>query len=205
MDPNSNTAVVFDLGKVLLDFDYRIAARRLAATGHLTPEAVKHLIDHSPLLFRFETGLMTAGDFYSAVREATGYDGTIEEFARCFGEIFEEIPAMIRLNEDLRACGRPTYIFSNTNEIAVTHIRRDFPFFANFSDFIFSYEERSMKPDAKIYESVEARTGRKGQDIVYIDDRAENIAAGAARGWRVILQETPETTISKIRGMGLLR
>jgi 2-haloacid dehalogenase len=204
MHPNSNTAVVFDLGKVLLEFDYRIAARKLAATGHLTPDAVKHLIDSSPLLFRFETGLLTVAEFYSAVCQATGYDGNTEDFGRCFGDIFEEIPAMVRLNDDLRARGYPTYIFSNTNEIAVAHIRRNFPFFANFTGFVFSYQERSMKPEAKIYESVEARTGRQGPDLVYIDDRPENIAAGAARGWRTILQEKPETTISRIREMGLL-
>jgi FMN phosphatase YigB (HAD superfamily) len=201
---NTRTAVVFDLGKVLLEFDYRIAARRFATVGRLTPESVKHLLDHSPLLFRFETGLMTVDEFYRAVCEATGFAGGMDEFGLCFGDIFTEIPEMVRLNEDLRARGFPTYIFSNTNELAVRHIRRSFPFFANFNDFIFSYQERSMKPDARIYECVEARTGRKGQDIVYIDDRPENVAAGAARGWRTIVQENPSITIARIREMGLL-
>jgi FMN phosphatase YigB (HAD superfamily) len=189
---------------VLVDFDYRISAGKLARGGGLTPEAVKHQIDHSPLLFQFETGLMTPAEFYQAVCAATGYDGGTEEFELCFGDIFTEIPEMVRLNEELRARGHPTYIFSNTNELAVKHIRRNFPFFAHFTDFVFSYQERSMKPDAKIYESVEARTGRRGQEILYIDDRVENVAAGAARGWRTIVQVAPETTIRAIRQMGLL-
>src|SRR5512135_1897651 len=99
MHPSSPTAIVFDLGKVLVDFDYRISARKLARGGGLTPEAVKHLIDHSPLLFQFETGLMTAAEFYQAVCAATGYDGGTEEFELCFGDIFTEIPEMVRLNE----------------------------------------------------------------------------------------------------------
>ena len=49
-----------------------------------------------------------------------------------------------------------------------------------------------MKPDAKIYEALEKLTGRRGKEIVYLDDRPENVAAGAARGWRAILHESPE-------------
>jgi len=30
--------------------------------------------------------------------------------------------------------------------------------------------------------------------LIYLDDRAENIAAGAARGWRTILHPSPERT-----------
>ena len=40
-----------------------------------------------------------------------------------------------------------------------------------------------MKPDAKIYEAMERMAGRRGSDLLYIDDRPENIAAGAKRGW----------------------
>ena len=46
------------------------------------------------------------------------------------------------------------------------------------------------------YEALEKLAGRHGADILYIDDRPENVAAGAARGWRTILHETPEKTKS---------
>ena len=76
-------------------------------------------------------------------------------FARVFADIFSEIKPMIAMQAALRAHGVPTYIFSNTNGIAVTHIRRNFPFFANFDGYIYSYEHGAMKPDARIYEVVE--------------------------------------------------
>jgi FMN phosphatase YigB (HAD superfamily) len=60
-----------------------------------------------------------------------------------------------------------------------------------------------MKPDARLYEVVERLTGRKGREIVYMDDRAENVEAGLARGWRALLHETPEKTIPALRQMGL--
>src|SRR5437868_15214881 len=99
---------------------------------------------------------------------------------------------MLEVHAQLRARGFPTFIFSNTNDLAITHIRKNFPFFANFDGYILSYEHGVMKPDARLYEVVERLSGGRGSEILYLDDRAENIEAGAARGWNVILQESPE-------------
>ena len=195
-------AVVFDLGKVLVDFDYMRAARAIAARGTASPDEVSQVINMSPLLFRFEHGEMTKEEFCKEVTDATGFQGDIELFAPLFGDIFWEMPAMIELQAALKKKGVPTYIFSNTNELAVAHIKQKFSFFSGFDGYIYSYEHGAMKPHAKLYEVVESVTKRRGDQILYIDDRAENIAAGAARGWQVILQETPEKTYAEIRKIG---
>jgi FMN phosphatase YigB (HAD superfamily) len=196
--------VVFDLGKVLVDFDYGIAARHLAARCKVTANEINHYIATSPLLFRYETGLMTREAFYSEVCSATGFGGDIEDFASFFSDIFTEIRPMVELHGALRKRGVPTYIFSNTNDLAIGHIRRNFPFFSNFDGYILSYEVQAMKPDAKIYEALEKMSGRRGAEVLYLDDRSENVEAGAARGWQVILQETPEKTRAAIEKLGLL-
>jgi HAD superfamily hydrolase (TIGR01509 family) len=196
--------VVFDLGKVLLEFDYSIAGRRLAAKADLSDQAVKQFLDQSPLLHRFETGLMTQQEFFEEVRQQTGYRGSFEEFGGYFADIFWEIPPMVELHATLRRNGIPTYIFSNTNDLAMVHIHRNFPFFANFDGYILSYEVKAMKPDAKIYEALEQITGKSGAEILYLDDRPENVAAGAARGWQVILHSDPEKSRAAIERLGLL-
>ncbi len=196
--------VVFDLGKVLLDFDYGIASRKIAARGNLAAEAVKQFIDHSPLLFRYETGLLTKAQFFGEICSATGFCGALEEFSEFFSDIFVPIDPMIALQADLRRTGIPTFIFSNTNELAVEHVRKKFSFFNNFDGYILSYEHGAMKPDSKLYEVVEKKSGRSRSEILYLDDRPENIAAGAARGWQVILQESPEKSRSAIASLGLI-
>jgi 2-haloacid dehalogenase len=202
---NTPKAVVFDLGKVLVDFDYSIAASRIAPRGKWLPDQVRSFIDQSALLYRFETGLMTLQEFFSEVCAATGFGGTLEEFASFFGDIFTPIPEMVELHQALHAQGLLTYIFSNTNEIAIGHIRRRFPFFANFDGYILSYEHRAMKPDAKLYDAVERESGLRGADLLYVDDRLENIEAGRARGWQVILHENPTQTLAAVQACGLLR
>lgn len=110
---------------------------------------------------------------------------------------------MISVQKALRQAGIPTYIFSNTNDIAITHIRARFPFFAHFDGYVFSYEHGAMKPTAKIYEVVERVAGHQEKALVYLDDRAENIDGGLARGWNALLHETPGKTISALRKLGL--
>lgn len=199
------SVVVFDLGKVLVDFDYSLAGRKIASRSAKSPAEVQHLLDHSPLLYRYETGLMTRQEFFEEVRQATDFQGNIEEFSEFFADIFWEIPVMIEMNATLRRRGVPTYIFSNTNDLAILHIRRNFPFFANFDGYILSYEIGAMKPDAKIYEALERMAGKRGAEILYLDDRQENVDAGAARGWQVILQTSPEKSRAAMTKLGLLK
>jgi FMN phosphatase YigB (HAD superfamily) len=200
---NKPSIVVFDLGKVLVDFDYSIAARKIAARCGLPATEVKKHLDYSPVLFRYETGLMTRQEFFDEIRRTTNFPASIEEFSSFFADIFWEIPLMIESHAALRRNLVPTYIFSNTNDLAIEHIRRNFPFFANFNGYIFSHEVSAMKPDAKIYEELEKMSGKRGAEILYLDDRQENVDAGAARGWQVILQTEPEKSLAAMRQLGL--
>ena len=202
---NAPKVVVFDLGKVLVDFDYGILARRLAAKcQQANPAQIQKHLDHSPLLFQYETGKLTREQFFAEVKSLLGYHGDIEAFAEIFADIFSPMPRMIELHAALRARGVPTFIFSNTNDIAVAHIQRKFPFFSQFDGYVLSYKHGAMKPQARLYEVVEEVTESKQHEIIYLDDRAENIAAGAARGWQVVLQEDPERSWAAIQQTGLL-
>ena len=196
--------VVFDLGKVLLDFDYGIATRKLAEQSEVSPDTVRSVIDQSALLYAYETGKMTCDEFYKEVCRDTGFRGDMEVFSASFSDIFTPIEPMIGLHDRLRKRSVPTYIFSNTNPIAIAHIRRQFPFFANFDGYVLSYEHRSMKPDFSLYEVVEKKTGKSGFQILYIDDRPENIETGKGRGWHVIHHTDPGQTIAMVERLKLV-
>jgi HAD superfamily hydrolase (TIGR01509 family) len=114
------------------------------------------------------------------------------------------MPGTIALHAELRQRGFKTFIFSNTNDLAIEHVRHNFPFFANFDGYIFSFEVGAMKPQPKIYEALETLTGKRGAELIYIDDRPENIEAGAARGWQAILHETPEQTRQALAAAGII-
>lgn len=191
-------AVVFDLGKVLLDFDYGILARRMAPKSNISAGEILGVVNQTPLLHRYETGLISDREFYDAVVAATGFRGEETQFLNWFGDIFTEITPMVDLQTALARKGIPTYVFSNTNAQAIRHVRESFPFYRQFTGEVLSYEVRSMKPDKRIYEAVEAMSGFSGGDLLYLDDRPENIAAGALRGWQAWIHADPGETVPQV-------
>ena len=198
---NKPEVVVFDLGKVLVDFDYGIAADKLAEQSTASAAEIRTIIDQSPLLFRYECAQTTTAEFFAEVRRLIGFRGGFEKFAAAFADIFTEIPAMTRLHAEVCAHGLPTFILSNTNEIAIAHVRRNFPFFSKFTGYVLSYEHGALKPHARIYEITEQLTGGRGAEILFIDDRLENVEAGAKRGWKVICHHDASESTEQARTM----
>ena len=197
-------AVVFDLGKVLLHFDWLRAAQKLATRSPIPAADMLKTLDYTQTVIAYELGKISSREFFEHARAALKFTGTFEDFAPMFADIFSEIPEIIALQKELRQHGVPTFIFSNTNELAANHVRAHYPFFAHFTGYVFSFEHGGMKPDAKLYEVVEEMSGCRGAELLYIDDLPKNIEAGRARGWQVILQENPQKTVTAARATGLL-
>lgn len=197
--------VVFDLGKVLVDFDFGIAAAGIACRStRLGVGEVVKLLDYAPLLVRYESGQIDTAQFCTEAISATGWQGTREEFERAFADIFSAIDPMIELHAQLRQRGVPTWILSNTNDLAASWIRRRFPFFSNFDGYMLSYQVKVMKPSPAIYQLIEQRTGCRGAELLFMDDRKENVDAAAVRGWQIIHHACPEATRTRIQELGLL-
>ncbi len=194
------SVVVFDLGKVLVDFDYGIAIRRFAERSEAGMEQIQRLVD-SPIQVEFESGKITTNEFFAAVRDGAGFRGDRAEFVSIFADIFSPMETMIAFFERLKSLGIPTCVFSNTNEIANGHIRERFLFYSRFDQYVLSFEEGAMKPDEPIYDVVEQRTGESGAGILYIDDRPENIETGRGRGWQTILQDGEAASVAKAESL----
>jgi HAD superfamily hydrolase (TIGR01509 family) len=197
-------AVVFDLGKVLLDFDYDLVIQRLAAGGSGNAPAVRRALLESSLLIDYESGRCDSATFYANLKSSLGLRLDYTTFRRQFADIFTPMPGMIDLHQSLRQRGTPLYVFSNTNEIAVTHIRERYRFFEQFDGYVLSYEVGAMKPAEAIYAALEQRTALAPDRLFYLDDRPENVEAGLARGWQAVLQTTAERSRAALHDAGFL-
>jgi len=195
-------AVVFDLGKVLVDFDFQICARKMLAQCQVPLDQIRFLIQESEHLCAFETGLISPAEFYQRVRLESQFTGSQAEFELMFADIFTPISPMVELLRTLRAQGLETYVFSNTNELAVRHIASRYDFYRQFTGHILSFEQHVMKPQDPIYEAVERVAGRRGSGLVYFDDRQENIDTALQRGWRAFVHENPGQTLAIVRSLG---
>ncbi len=201
--PHPPKGVVFDLGKVLLDFDYGLAVRKFLPRAKVTLGELNAVINGSPLLLAYEKGEMNTQTFFENVKQRTGFEGSREEFETIFGDIFTEVLPMTACLRRLAAAGVPTYALSNTNEMAIRHVRREYSFYREFDDHILSYEHGAMKPDPRLYELIERRSGLEGPDLFFLDDRAENVAAARERNWQGIVHRDPDESIEAMRRAGL--
>lgn len=180
-------AIIFDLGKVLLDFDWQVAVRQLLRHVRNPLTAVQSVLSGSSLLHDYESGAMTSAQFFEEMRARVGFAGSFADFAAGFGDIFSEIPEMIALHAEVRRAGFKTYLFSNTNELAIQVVRAKHPFFADFDGWFLSYEQKAMKPDPRAYEIMEEMAGARGSDLFYLDDVPANVEGALARGWRGVV------------------
>ena len=197
-------AVIFDLGNVFVDIDHEKASRRLRGHRIARPGFVENAADAERLLQGFERGELTTPQFYEAVCRQRALSISLESFSAIYCDIFSPVDAMIETNAALRRAGLPTYIFSNTSALHFDYIRHSYPFMSEFTGYFLSYELGCMKPDASAYDAVEKTTGYSGSELLYIDDRLENVAAGAARGWRTIHHTEARLTVASLRKMDLL-
>ena len=188
--------VVFDLGKVLLDFDYDIAIRRFAERSDVGIDKVRELINSS-VQYDYESGKITTDEFFSYVRNGAGFQGGRSEFVDFFSDIFSPMEMMLNFFKRVKKAGLPICVFSNTNEIAIQYISKQYSFYDDFDFYVLSFQEKGMKPDEPIYRVVEKKTMKSGAAILYIDDRLENIETGNRLGWQTVLQNDEVCSIAK--------
>ncbi len=194
--------VIFDLGKVLVDFDFTRFARQIEPHCDWSAERIMAEIVNDPMLVEYESGHVDSETFFERVQKRVGYRESYETFGRQFGEIFTELAEMGELQARVKAAGIPIYAFSNTNELAIRILKR-YAFWPRFEDVVLSFEHGGLKPEAKLYDVVEQRVGRKGDALLFIDDRAENIEAARERGWHGIVHTTHQATEAGLRAVGL--
>ena len=196
--------VAFDIGKVLLDFDYGIFVNRMAPRTNMDESGLNSFLNQSPLLAKYESGQLTSSEFVEVVRQETGFGGLENEFAAFFEEIFTPIPDVIEMHRKIAESGMATYTFSNTNEMAVRHMSREYDFWSRFTGHVLSHEVKALKPETKMYEFLERVVGCGGDEIAYVDDRPENVEGGRARGWKAIEHRTPKETRLALVELGVI-
>jgi len=194
--------MVFDLGKVLIDFDWMIVVNRIAEKSGTSIDKFKALLTDPSLLLDYESGQLSSMEFYRKVQADFGYPDTFENFKLDFADMFTEISPMISLQSEIKKAGIDTYILSNTNEIAVDFICENYSFFENFEGYVYSFKEKCMKPDLKIYQAIEQLTNKSGNQIAFIDDNAANVEAAKSLGWLAQTHSDITTTYEFIKSFG---
>lgn len=176
-------AVIFDIGNVLLKFNYMIAAERLKLVNGLVemPEADSVVQAKAEL----ETGRITREEFLVRVMDVFEHQGDDASFLAIWEDIFDPNTPMVDFARSLRS-RLPVYLLSNISCIHKDYIFGKYEFFSMFLDGAYSYELGCLKPDPLIYQKALDRFGFRPEEVVLFDDLPENIATARELGWNAV-------------------
>ena len=174
-------AFLFDIGNVLVRFDFLHAARAVAALCDAS-DAGDVMRRMDSVKYGYEDGQVSRAEFLAKAFKALGYRGTEAQFLAAWQGIFTENKPMTALVDSLH--GKfPLYLLSNTNDMHVEGLFRDFPVFAKFTGATYSHEAKASKPHRPIYETACREHGFDPRTTFFIDDLAANIATAREIGF----------------------
>lgn len=195
-------AVIFDLGNVLLFFDWKIAADRLCARTGRSRQELDHFIITTPFVDQLSRGELSSQQFFEIMRRDTGFSGDFTEFARIWSEIFTPNEPMIALARRLKGQVK-RLILSNTTAMHMDHIFSRFPVVRELDGLVLSHEVGLLKPDPRIYELTLQRFGLHADLAVFIDDIQTNVDGALAAGLRGIHYKNTDQVRLELTKLGV--
>ncbi len=205
--------IYFDLGNVLLTFDYKIACRQMAEVSHIEPEQVQEIIFDSDLQLRYESGQLSGPEFYEIFcREAQEYrddspDAPAPDYTalRWAGSaMFELNSPIIPIVAHLKSARLRLGILSNTCEAHWEYCMGKYVILDElFGVYVLSYEVGAVKPDAKIYRVAAERASVAPEEIFFTDDRPEHVAGARAAGFDAVQFTSARNLADALRERGV--
>lgn len=173
-------AVIFDLGRVIVPFDFARGYSRISALTGIPVEEIPNRIRPTGLVERLESGKIEPADFFQQFSEVLGLRCSYEEFCEIWSSIF--LPATL-IPEELLSRIAVRYrlvLLSNTNAIHFDMIRVNYPHLRHFHALVLSHEVGAMKPSPEIYQRAVEAAGCRPEECFFTDDIAEYVE-GARR------------------------
>lgn len=179
--------IVFDVGNVLLSFQPEAFLKAHWKDAQIR-ERLNAAIFGSDEWVMLDRGMITARDAWAAFAQRNpDIREDIEKVGETWMEMFSPMSETIALAARLRDSGHALFYLSNMHERSARYICGKFPFWSLFRGGIYSYAEKTVKPERKIYEIFLSRFALRPQDCVFIDDMPCNVSSAEDVGMAGIL------------------
>lgn len=196
-------SIIFDLGNVLIFFDWKIAERKLNQiqenAGNLCTKLLKTNRD---LIFSLETGRISEKEFLNVIKKKIQLEISDEILALIFSDIFWENTELVEKLSILKN-SKKLYLLSNTNFIHRKYGWGKYGFLRLFDKLFLSYELGYVKPSKEIYNLVSNEIKMKPSETLYIDDISEYTESAKELGWNVINFKSNQDLFLNLRDFGI--
>lgn len=198
-------AIIFDVGEVLLHWDYRSLYRKLFNGDDQAMERFLAEIDFVGWNLEQDRGRPFAEAVETLCQQFPHYCHLI----RAYGERFDEtilgtIQPSVEILRELKQAGYPLYALSNWSAETYPKVRPKYAFFDWFDDILLSGQVKLIKPDERIYKLFLERIGRRADECLFIDDSEGNVVVARRLGFKTIHFESPKQLRADLEQMGVL-
>jgi len=195
--------IYFDLGKVIINFDYAQALQELGKVTPLPTTEVARVLANGSLILDYETGKISTVDFYQLFSKTLKLNVSLEKFKQLWGNMFLPEPL---LSEAFLEALKKTYrllLLSNTNEIHFEFVRAKYSILSHIEEHVLSYQVGSMKPEKQIYQAAIERASVPAEEIFFTDDRQENVEAARMAGIQAVQFFSENQLKREMRQLGI--
>jgi glucose-1-phosphatase len=204
LSPNSADALLFDLGRVVIDIDFGKALACWAGHAGCAPADLAARFVREESYRHHEVGTIEDAAYFDSLRASLGIGISDVQFLEGWNAIFAgEMPDIAPLLK--RAAARlPLYAFSNTNRPHVEHFSKAYAdVLSNFRELFLSSSIGLRKPDAAAFDHVVKAIGVPAERIVFFDDLADNIEGARARGLVAVHVTSPDDVANALAALGI--
>lgn len=196
-------AILFDLGRVLIHFDFRRGYRALEGLCPYDAKEIPRRLADSGLVEQFETGLIEPREFVDRICGVLDLDVDYERFREIWSSIFTGTLLPESMLEGLRRRYRMVLV-SNTNALHFEMIRDTYGhMLRHFDDLVLSYEVRAMKPRAEIFQAAVESAGCRPEECFYTDDIAPYVEGARRMGIDGVVFESRAQLELEMEGRGI--
>ncbi|SHJ43597.1 putative hydrolase of the HAD superfamily [Malonomonas rubra DSM 5091] len=188
--------VVFDVGRVLIDFSYDNFAETLRQHG-LSCKGPEDFLEHVDLI-AYEHGEISTEAFLQQINSLLAEPMPFDELKNAWNNLFSPIREMLAVAGVLKKhCG--VYLLSNTSELHWQYLQDAFGLDKVCHDRLASFEVGVMKPAPAIFSAACNRFDLHPETTVFIDDIEDNVRGAVACGWHGIWHRDIDTSKAELQ------
>jgi len=193
--------IVFDIGNVLVGFDYREFIDGFDFSEEVKARIIKATVQ-GPYWNEIDRGVWSCDEILD---KFISLDPEIEEELKIFYDNFEGLLTQFGYTKgmilDFKQKGFKVYCLSNMSYKAVNECGEALNFLPLLDGYVLSCDVKQIKPSLEIYETFLGKYKLKAEECVFIDDLAANIEAAKAVGMQGIVFTDLKSMVAELKTM----
>jgi 2-haloacid dehalogenase len=199
------STVVFDVGRVLFEWDLRHLFAKLIADSEELDWFLAHVVTPE-WHFQHDAGRPLADMTAELTALYPNYADLIDAYRTRFNETIPgPVSGSLEIVHDLAARGVPLFAITNFGAEFWESFRPTQPIFDLFGDIVVSGAEKLVKPDPAIYALALERFGLQPGEAIFVDDNHANVVSARANGFAAHHFKDAKSLHAELVALGLLQ